>query len=36
MSAKKLKVVVTRKLPAPVELRLKELFDARLNNDDHA
>ncbi|WP_300421720.1 D-glycerate dehydrogenase [uncultured Hyphomonas sp.] len=35
MSAKKLKVVVTRKLPAPVELRLKELFDARLNNDDH-
>ena len=36
MSAKKLKVVVTRKLPAPVELRLKELFDARLNEDDHA
>ncbi|MDX1293210.1 MAG: D-glycerate dehydrogenase [Hyphomonas sp.] len=35
MSAKKLKVVVTRKLPAPVELRLKELFDARLNEDDH-
>tara|TARA_R110000868_G_scaffold78759_2_gene224426 strand:+ start:13533 stop:14519 length:987 start_codon:yes stop_codon:yes gene_type:complete len=35
MSAKKLKVVVTRKLPAPVELRLKELFDARLNDDDH-
>ncbi|KCZ50943.1 2-hydroxyacid dehydrogenase [Hyphomonas beringensis] len=36
MSAKKLKVVVTRKLPSPVELRLKELFDARLNEDDHA
>ena len=36
MSAKKLKVVVTRKLPAPVELRMKELFDARLNDDDHA
>jgi glyoxylate reductase len=35
MPAKKLKVVVTRKLPAPVELRLKELFDARLNDDDH-
>ena len=35
MSAKKLKVVVTRKLPAPVELRLKELFDAKLNDDDH-
>ena len=36
MSAKKLKVVVTRKLPDPVELRLKELFDAELNPDDHA
>ena len=36
MSAKKLKVVVTRKLPAPVELRMKELFDAQLNDDDHA
>jgi len=35
MSAKRVKVVVTRKLPAPVELRLKELFDARLNDDDH-
>ena len=35
MPAKKLKVVVTRKLPAPVELRMKELFDARLNEDDH-
>ena len=34
MPASKLKVVVTRKLPAPVELRLKELFDARLNQSD--
>jgi glyoxylate reductase len=36
MNSGKLKVVVTRKLPAPVELRMKELFDARLNEDDHA
>ena len=36
MSNKKLKVIVTRKLPAPVELRLMELFDAELNGDDHA
>ncbi|MEM7767514.1 MAG: D-glycerate dehydrogenase [Pseudomonadota bacterium] len=36
MSNRKLKVVVTRKLPGPVELRLKELFDADLNEDDHA
>ncbi|MEO0815682.1 MAG: D-glycerate dehydrogenase [Pseudomonadota bacterium] len=35
MSSKKLKVIVTRKLPDPVELRLKELFDAELNQDDH-
>ncbi len=35
MSNRKLKVVVTRKLPSPVELRLKELFDAELNEDDH-
>lgn len=35
MSAtKKLKVVVTRRLPDPVETRLKELFDAELNVDD--
>ncbi len=34
MAAKKLKVIVTRKLPAPVELRLKELFDAELNDSD--
>ncbi|MEM7662539.1 MAG: D-glycerate dehydrogenase [Pseudomonadota bacterium] len=36
MQSGKLKVVVTRKLPAPVELRMKELFDADLNEDDHA
>ena len=36
MNSDKLKVVVTRKLPAPVELRMKELFDTRLNEDDHA
>ena len=34
MSNRKLKVIVTRKLPAPVELRLKELFDAELNEAD--
>jgi glyoxylate reductase len=34
MAAKKLKVIVTRKLPDPVETRLKELFDAELNVDD--
>jgi len=36
MSAKKLKVIVTRKLPLAVELRMKELFDVQLNEDDHA
>ena len=35
MHSGKLKIVVTRKLPAAVELRMKELFDARLNDDDH-
>jgi len=34
MSSKKLKVVVTRRLPDPVETRLRELFDAELNVDD--
>jgi glyoxylate reductase len=34
MSAKKLKVVVTRRLPDPVEIRMRELFDAELNLDD--
>ncbi|WP_041794144.1 2-hydroxyacid dehydrogenase [Pararhodospirillum photometricum] len=28
-------VIVTRKLPDPIETRLMELFDARLNLDDH-
>ena len=36
MQSSKLKVIVTRKLPDAVELRLKELFDADLNLDDHA
>lgn len=31
----KAKVVVTRKWPEQVETRLKELFDVRLNEDDH-
>ncbi|MBC6982795.1 D-glycerate dehydrogenase [Caulobacter sp. 17J80-11] len=30
----KLKIVVTRRLPDPVELRMRELFDASLNLDD--
>ena len=34
MQSSKMKVIVTRKLPAPVELRMKELFDAELNDDD--
>jgi glyoxylate reductase len=28
-------VIVTRKLPEPIERRMSELFDARLNVDDH-
>ena len=32
--AKKPVVIVTRKLPDSVELRMRELFDARLNPDD--
>lgn len=35
MTHRKLKVHVTRKLPEIIETRLMELFDARLNNDDH-
>lgn len=35
MSGKRLKVVVTRRLPEPVERRLGELFDVVLNEDDH-
>ena len=34
MPARRLTVVVTRRLPAPVEARLTDLFDARLNPDD--
>jgi glyoxylate reductase len=29
-------VIVTRKLPEAIEARLKELFEVRLNEDDHA
>lgn len=36
MTAKRLKVIVTRRLPDPVELRLKELFDTELNEADIA
>ena len=31
---KKPLVVITRKLPDPVETRMRELFDTRLNIDD--
>ncbi|MEM9045874.1 MAG: D-glycerate dehydrogenase [Pseudomonadota bacterium] len=34
MSRERLNVVVTRKLPEPVETRLRELFEVRLNVDD--
>lgn len=34
MAPKRLSVVVTRRLPDPVETRLKELFDAELREDD--
>ncbi len=34
MPSKKLKVVVTRKLPEPVETRMRELFDTALNETD--
>ncbi len=34
MADRKPKVVVTRKLPGPVEARMHELFDATLNADD--
>ncbi|MES1198896.1 MAG: D-glycerate dehydrogenase [Pseudomonadota bacterium] len=36
MMAKKLKVVVTRRLPDQVETRMRELFDAELNLEDKA
>ncbi len=32
--AKKPVVIVTRKLPDSIELRMRELFDARFNTDD--
>ena len=35
MAVRKPKVVVTRKLPEPIEARMSELFDAVLNTDDH-
>jgi glyoxylate reductase len=35
MAARKPKVIVTRKLPDPVETRMRELFDTELNLDDH-
>mgnify|MGYP000568364046 CR=1 FL=1 len=34
MASRKLKVVVTRKLPDPVETRMRELFDTELNVTD--
>ena len=34
-SQKKPVVIVTRKLPDVIETRMRELFDARLNEDDH-
>src|SRR6056297_2769756 len=34
MPASKLKVIVTRKLPEPVETRMRELFDVELNEAD--
>jgi glyoxylate reductase len=34
MAARKPKVIVTRKLPEPVETRMRELFDTELNLDD--
>lgn len=36
MATQRLKVIVTRRLPDPVELRLKELFDTELNQADEA
>ena len=34
MPGKRLSVVVTRRLPAEVETRMKELFDVELREDD--
>ncbi len=35
MPSPQVKVVVTRRLPEPVEARMRELFDVTLNSDDH-
>jgi len=35
MPQHKVKVVVTRRLPEPIETRMRELFDVELNHDDH-
>lgn len=35
MPKERLSVVVTRRLPAPVEARMRDLFDVELNPDDH-
>ena len=34
MPSGRLSVVVTRRLPEPVETRMKELFDVTLRDDD--
>ncbi len=36
MSISRVRVVVTRRLPEPVETRMKELFDVQLRDDDSA
>jgi hypothetical protein len=36
MPTRKPLVIVTRKLPDVVETRMRELFNTRLNDDDHA
>jgi glyoxylate reductase len=36
MPSARTRVVVTRRLPEPVEARMQELFEVRLNADDHA
>ena len=36
MARNKPLVIVTRKLPEAIEARMMELFDTRLNDDDHA
>ncbi|HET9068741.1 MAG TPA: D-glycerate dehydrogenase [Amaricoccus sp.] len=35
MPSARTRVVVTRRLPSPVEARMQELFDVELNSDDH-